>query len=81
MGDAVTLSCSFCGKTEDEVRKLIAGEEPDRAVHICDECVDRCNDIIFGEAPSIIIPLRMTLRAVWWRITGRLPGVEEPSGN
>jgi hypothetical protein len=38
-------NCSFCGKSQDEVRKLIAGEN----VHICDECVDLCNDIIAEE--------------------------------
>src|SRR5438046_8960877 len=36
------LVCSFCGKSQDEVRKLIAGP----TVYICDECVDLCNDII-----------------------------------
>jgi ClpX C4-type zinc finger protein len=36
------LYCSFCGKSEHEVRKLIAGP----SVYICDECVDLCNDII-----------------------------------
>jgi hypothetical protein len=36
------LYCSFCGKTQHEVTKLIAGP----AVFICDECVDLCNDII-----------------------------------
>jgi ATP-dependent Clp protease ATP-binding subunit ClpX len=42
------LYCSFCGKSQDEVRKLIAGP----SVYICDECVDLCNDILreeFGE--------------------------------
>jgi len=38
-------SCSFCGKSQDEVTKLIAG--PD--VHICDECIALCNDIIRDE--------------------------------
>ncbi len=38
-------SCSFCGKSQDEVAKLIAG--PD--VHICDECIALCNDIIRDE--------------------------------
>jgi hypothetical protein len=38
-------NCSFCGKSQDEVRKLIAGQD----VHICDECVDLCNDIIAEE--------------------------------
>ena len=36
------LCCSFCGKSQKEVRKLIAGP----SVYICDECVDLCNDII-----------------------------------
>lgn len=36
------LRCSFCGKSRDEVRKLIAGP----TVYICDECVNLCNDII-----------------------------------
>lgn len=40
-----TLVCSFCGKSQDEVRKLIAGPE----VYICDECIDLCNDIILEE--------------------------------
>ena len=34
--------CSFCGKSQNDVRKLIAGP----AVYICDECVELCNDII-----------------------------------
>lgn len=40
-----TLYCSFCGKSQDEVRKLIAGP----SVYICDECVDLCNDILKEE--------------------------------
>ncbi|CAM3297117.1 ATP-dependent Clp protease ATP-binding subunit ClpX [Halomonas lysinitropha] len=39
------LYCSFCGKNQNEVRKLIAGP----SVYICDECVDLCNDIIREE--------------------------------
>ena len=39
------LRCSFCGKSRDEVRKLIAGP----TVYICDECIDLCNDIIAEE--------------------------------
>ena len=39
------LFCSFCGKNQNEVRKLIAGP----SVYICDECVDLCNDIIKEE--------------------------------
>ncbi|SFM61066.1 ATP-dependent Clp protease ATP-binding subunit ClpX [Thermodesulforhabdus norvegica] len=39
------LRCSFCGKSQDEVRKLIAGP----TVYICDECVELCNDILAEE--------------------------------
>ncbi|MBI1820173.1 MAG: ATP-dependent Clp protease ATP-binding subunit ClpX [Nitrospirae bacterium] len=39
------LKCSFCGKSREEVRKLIAGP----TVYICDECIDLCNDIIAEE--------------------------------
>ena len=39
------LFCSFCGKNQNEVRKLIAGP----SVYICNECVDLCNDIIQEE--------------------------------
>lgn len=39
------ISCSFCGKSQDEVRKIVAGPR----VYICDECVDLCNDIIAEE--------------------------------
>ena len=40
-----TLVCSFCNRTQEEVRKLIAGP----GVYICDECIDLCNDIIADE--------------------------------
>ena len=43
------LFCSFCGKSQDEVRKLIAGP----SVFICDECVDLCNDIITEEMQEV----------------------------
>lgn len=43
--DGNILRCSFCGKTQDEVRKLIAGP----TVYICNECVDLCTDIIAEE--------------------------------
>ncbi len=41
-----TLNCSFCGKVQEEVKKLIAGP----SVYICDECIDLCRDIISEEA-------------------------------
>lgn len=40
-----TLKCSFCGKTQDQVRKLVAGP----GVYICDECIELCNEIIEEE--------------------------------
>ncbi len=43
-----TLYCSFCGKNQHEVKKLIAGP----SVFICDECIDLCNDIIREEVPA-----------------------------
>ena len=42
------LRCSFCGKNQDEVRRLIAGP----TVYICDECIDLCNDIILEEGAN-----------------------------
>jgi len=42
------LYCSFCGKSQHEVKKLIAGP----SVFICDECIDLCNDIIRDEVPA-----------------------------
>lgn len=41
-------SCSFCGKNQSEVRKLIAGP----SVHICDECVELCKNIVFEESEA-----------------------------
>ena len=46
-----TLYCSFCGKSQHEVRKLIAGP----TVFICDECVDLCNDIIREETKTALV--------------------------
>ena len=47
-----TLYCSFCGKSQHEVKKLIAGP----SVFICDECIELCNDIIRDEAPAGDLP-------------------------
>jgi ATP-dependent Clp protease ATP-binding subunit ClpX len=49
-----TLFCSFCGKSQGEVKKLIAGP----AVYICDECVALCNDIIAEEVEKEEAALR-----------------------
>ena len=43
--DKRQLKCSFCGKTQDQVRRLIAGPN----VYICDECVELCDEIIQEE--------------------------------
>ncbi|MEY4712841.1 MAG: hypothetical protein RIS88_2291 [Pseudomonadota bacterium] len=46
-----TLYCSFCGKSQHEVKKLIAGP----SVFICDECIDLCNDIVREELPQTVL--------------------------
>ena len=43
------IRCSFCGKTQDQVRKLIAGNNN---VFICDECIDLCSEILEEELPE-----------------------------
>ena len=45
------LYCSFCGKSQHEVKKLIAGP----SVFICDECIELCNDIIRDELPPTTV--------------------------
>lgn len=51
------LYCSFCGKSQHEVRKLIAGP----SVYICDECVELCNDIIREELDDVSLAERDSL--------------------
>jgi len=56
--DNANLSCSFCGKSQKEVKKLIAGP----TVYICDECIELCNDIIaeeYGQDESGQSPTRI----------------------
>jgi ATP-dependent Clp protease ATP-binding subunit ClpX len=48
-GPTKTLYCSFCIKSQHEVKKLIAGPA---AIFICDECIDLCNEIIAGRFPD-----------------------------
>jgi ATP-dependent Clp protease ATP-binding subunit ClpX len=61
----VNLSCSFCGKSQREVRKLIAGP----TVYICDECIKLCNDIIAEEndrdegKPQVSLPTPAEIKA------------------
>src|SRR5471030_155209 len=47
--DGKLLYCSFCGKSQHEVKKLIAGP----SVFVCDECVELCNDIIREEGSDV----------------------------
>ena len=49
--DNKILRCSFCNKTQDQVRKLIAGP----GAYICDECVGICSDIIEDELKNIAL--------------------------
>ena len=51
-GDGKLLHCNFCGKSQHEVRKLIAGP----SVYVCDECVELCMDIIKEENKVIGSP-------------------------
>ncbi|MGI6523888.1 MAG: ATP-dependent Clp protease ATP-binding subunit ClpX [Bdellovibrionota bacterium] len=44
--NSINYICSFCGKTQEEVKKLVAGP----GVYICDECIDLCNDILAEDA-------------------------------
>jgi ATP-dependent Clp protease ATP-binding subunit ClpX len=60
------LQCSFCGKSQEDVRKLVAGP----SVYICDECVDLCNDILSEE-------LEDTKQV---KIAGNLPNPKEIHG-
>ena len=55
--DDKLLYCSFCGKSQHEVRKLIAGPN----VYVCDECVELCNDIILDELKDSSAPTNSEL--------------------
>ena len=49
------IRCSFCNKTEDQVRKLIAGPS---GVYICDECVEICSEIIEEELEDLRLNIK-----------------------
>ncbi|HKL76363.1 MAG TPA: ClpX C4-type zinc finger protein, partial [Halanaerobiales bacterium] len=51
------LKCSFCGKSQDQVKKLVAGP----GVYICDECIELCNEIIEEELND---DLEFTLQSI-----------------
>lgn len=65
-GKGSDLVCSFCGKSQDEVKKLIAGP----SVYICDECIELCNEIIEEEyqkeeaASRVSIPKPKEIKAI-----------------
>ena len=45
------IRCSFCGKTQDQVRKLIAGTDN---VYICDDCIELCSEILEEEFADVV---------------------------
>src|SRR6185503_3377104 len=51
------LRCSFCGKSQNEVKKLIAGPN----VYVCNECIDICNEIINDDEQTEAASARTTL--------------------
>ncbi len=51
------LSCSFCGKSQNDVRKLIAGP----GVYVCNECIDICNEIINDDEQTTTTAVRTNL--------------------
>ena len=65
MEDKKIPRCSFCNKTQDQVRKLIAGPN---GVYICDECVDICADIIEEEYENVLgFVQRLSPKNLKWR--------------
>ena len=50
--DGEVVSCSFCGKSQKEVKKLVAGP----GVYVCDECISLCNDILVEEGHLSTLP-------------------------
>ncbi|HVH64699.1 MAG TPA: ClpX C4-type zinc finger protein [Candidatus Acidoferrum sp.] len=68
MARLVKLRCSFCGKSKDEVNRLIAGP----GVFICDACVALCNQII-GEEPPPPQPVQPHRRGWIARVVRRGP--------
>src|SRR5712664_3960847 len=68
------LSCSFCGKGQREVRKLIAGP----TVYICDECIKLCNDIIAEESEREENRLAVAVYNHYKRIYSRKPSRTRP---
>jgi hypothetical protein len=64
------LHCTFCGKTQDQVQRLIAGPN----VFICDACITLCNDILAQDVPPMAAGMANAQHAAtrrggtpWWR--------------
>jgi ATP-dependent Clp protease ATP-binding subunit ClpX len=60
----VEQKCSFCGKRQDQVRKLIAGP----GVFICDQCVALCNEVLHDETPAEASAAPHAKVAEWARV-------------
>jgi hypothetical protein len=71
-GRTKTLYCSFCFKSQHEVKKLISGPA---GIFICDECVGLCNEIIGGRPPKVSKPSPEELPTE--RLLVRLQPIEE----
>jgi len=71
--DAKTLYCSFCFKSQYEVRKLIAGPA---SLFICDECVDLCNQWIADRPPPTARPMSLN-EVPTDRLLERLSAIEQ----
>jgi hypothetical protein len=67
-GKRAPFSCSFCGKRQDQVRRLIDGPN---WVYICDQCIDLCNEIIAEGAPAPLPQLCVETggRGMWRHLT------------
>ena len=68
------LKCSFCGKSQDQVRKLIAGP----GVYICDECIDLCNEILDEELLESQAKVNATPAQVKKKISDSYPEINKP---
>ena len=71
---ADVLRCSFCDKTQHQVRKLVSGP----SANICDECVDICVDVISDDTPPAEPPTDGTSRPTWLSAACSLCGIVAP---
>ncbi len=71
--EATLLQCSFCGKTQDQVQKLVAGP----GIYICDECIQLCNEILNEEQHSLLEDEQGSQRDLAGVLEGALPRPKE----